>query len=114
YQLQQSTPGMVIIDVTFEVLGQIVDAFRKYGHLHFRRSGIAGLGRIGLDDFRLACGRNRHRAFLSLTSLLPGYCAGAAGPGSRPPRSPDTTYARASPAYRRDIGTRPPGQARRP
>src|SRR5262245_47256298 len=70
YELEQSTPGMVVLDVALEVLGQIVDAFRKNGHLHLRRSSVAGLGRIGLDDFRLACGRNRHRAFLSLTSLL--------------------------------------------
>src|SRR5689334_22265029 len=73
YELKQSTSGMVVLDVTLEVLGQIVDAFRKNGHLHLRRSSVAGLGRIGLDDFRLACERNRHRAFLSLTSLLPGY-----------------------------------------
>src|SRR5262249_24217 len=105
---------MVIIDVTFEVLGQIVDAFRKYGHLHFRRSGIAGLGRIGLDHFRLASRRNRHRAFLSLTGPLPGVWGGGAGPGFRPARSRHATYAGAWPAYRRDIGTRPPGQARRP
>src|SRR5262245_65968717 len=105
---------MVVLDVALEVLGQIVDAFRKNGHLHLRRSGVAGLGRIGLDDFRLACGRNRHRAFLSLTSLLPGYCAGTAGPGCRAARSRHTTYARAWPAYRRALGTRPPGQARRP
>src|SRR5215510_6781141 len=64
YELKQSTPGMIILDVTLEVLGQIVDAFRKNGHLHLRRSSVAGLGRIGLDDFRLACGCDRHRVFL--------------------------------------------------
>src|SRR5215470_626337 len=64
YELEQSTPGMVVLDVALEVLGQIVDAFRKNGHLHLRRSSVAGLGRIGLDDFRLACGCDRHRVFL--------------------------------------------------
>src|SRR5260221_5507690 len=62
HELEQSTPGMVVLDVALEVLGQIVDAFRKNGHLHLWRSSVAGLGPIGLDDFRLACGRNRHRA----------------------------------------------------
>src|SRR5262247_3639405 len=64
YELEQSTPGMIVLDVTLEVLGQIVDAFRKNGHLHLRRSSVAGLGRISFDDFRLACGCDRHRVFL--------------------------------------------------
>src|SRR5262249_2442904 len=61
YELEQSTPGVVVLDVAAAVLGEIVDAFRKDRYLHFRRSRVAGLGRIGLDDFRLTCGGNRHR-----------------------------------------------------
>src|SRR5262245_39860478 len=58
---------MIVLDVSLEMLGQTVDAFREDRHLHFRRTGIAGLGRIGLDDFGLAAGSYRHRAvpFLS-------------------------------------------------
>ena len=55
-ELEQPAAGVVVFDMRLEVLGQIVDAFRKNGHLHLRRSSVAGLGRIGLDDFRLACG----------------------------------------------------------
>src|SRR5262249_5962102 len=50
YELEQSTSGVVVLDVAAAVLGEIVNAFRKDRHLHFRRSRIAGLGRIGLDD----------------------------------------------------------------
>src|ERR1700730_4744301 len=52
---------MVVLDVGLEVLRQVVDAFRKDRYLNFRRASVAGLGRIGLDDFRLAVGCNRHR-----------------------------------------------------
>src|SRR5215212_6668796 len=61
HKLEEPTPGMVILDVGLEMLGQIVDPFREDGDLHFGRAGVAGFGRIRLDDFRLAVGRNRHR-----------------------------------------------------
>src|SRR5438093_10917641 len=54
HELEQSTPGMIVLDVTLEVLGQIVDAFRKNGHLHLRRSSVAGLRPLGLAHLRLA------------------------------------------------------------
>src|SRR5215468_11479012 len=76
YELEQSTPGMIVLDVTLEVLGQIVDAFRKNGHLHLRRSSVAGLGRIGLDDFRLAGACDRHRVFLFCMSEFSLDCHG--------------------------------------
>src|SRR5262249_13293736 len=88
YELEQSTPGMIVLDVGLEVLGQIVDAFRKNGHLHLRRSSVAGLGRIGLDDFRLACGCDRHRVFLLCMSGFRSTATDAAWPGCRPARSP--------------------------
>src|SRR5215470_3485435 len=53
HELEQPTPRMVVVEVGLEVLGQIVDAFRKNGHLHLRRPGVASLGRKGLDDFCL-------------------------------------------------------------
>ena len=69
HELEQSTPGVIVLDVALEVLGEIVDAFREDCDLNLRRTGVAGLGRIGLDDFRLACGRNRDRIFLFLSGL---------------------------------------------
>src|SRR5438105_2456565 len=50
YKLEQSTPGVVVLDVGLEMLGQIVDAFRQDRDLHLRRTRVAGLGPIGLDD----------------------------------------------------------------
>src|SRR5262249_2020248 len=69
HKLEQAAPGMVVLDVALEMLGQAVDALSNDCHLHFRRTGIAGLGRIGLDDFRLAFGRDRHRVSFSSLSF---------------------------------------------
>ena len=48
---------MVVLHVGLEMLGEVVDAFRKDRDLNLGRAGIAGLGRIRLDDFRFACPR---------------------------------------------------------
>ena len=56
HELEQSTPGMVVLDVGLEVLGEVGDALGQDSDLDLRRTGIAGLGRIILDDFRLAAG----------------------------------------------------------
>src|SRR5215510_13316557 len=108
HELEQPTPRMVVIQVGLEVLGQIVDAFRKHCHLHLRRPGVAGLGRKGLDDFRLTCGRNRHRVVPFLSTML----SGAAWPGCRPARSPYDDARTVRSAHGRDIGRFSPGQAR--
>src|SRR5262245_33475544 len=84
HELEQSPPGVIVLDVGLEVLGETVDALRKDRHLHFRRTGVAGLGRIALDHFGLAAGCNRHRVVL----FLSGFTSAAAGPGCRPARSP--------------------------
>src|SRR5262245_4970208 len=70
HKLEQPTPGVVVLDVALEVLGQIVDAFRQDRDLHFRRPGIAGFGRIGLDEFRFTRGRDRHRVSLDRKSVV--------------------------------------------
>src|SRR5215212_11058474 len=55
-ELEQAAPGMVILHVRLEVLGQVGDAFRKDRYLNFRRAGI-GLGRrVFLDERLLALG----------------------------------------------------------
>src|SRR3954470_14002567 len=44
HELEQSTPGMVILDVGLEMLGEAGNALREDRHLHLRRTGVAGLG----------------------------------------------------------------------
>src|SRR5262245_42748536 len=61
---------MIVLDVSLEMLGETVDAFREDRHLHFRRTGIASLGRISLDDFGLAAGSYRHRAVPFLSGVM--------------------------------------------
>src|SRR5262249_42497334 len=46
--LEQPTTGVIVLDVGFEMLGEIVDALGQDRHLHFRRSGISRLLGIGL------------------------------------------------------------------
>jgi hypothetical protein len=65
-QLEQSTSGMIVLDVNFEMLSEAVDALREERYLHLRRSSVAGLGGIAIYDFGLAARRNRHRDFLLL------------------------------------------------
>ena len=43
-QLQQSTPGMMILGVLFKMLGQIRDPFRQQGYLHLAGAGIRVMG----------------------------------------------------------------------
>src|SRR6266571_419112 len=64
HELEQAAPGMVVLDVGLEMLGQARNALREDRDLDFRRTGVAGFGGIILDDFRLAAGRQRHRASL--------------------------------------------------
>src|SRR5260221_5684198 len=65
---------MVILDVGFEMLGEIVDALGQDRHLHFGRTGISGLLGIRLNDFGLTAGGYRHRssfvAFLRSALLI--------------------------------------------
>src|SRR5579871_358263 len=60
-ELQQPASRVVVLDVALEVFGQVVDPLRQERDLDFGRTGIAGRLRVSLDQFRLACGRNRHR-----------------------------------------------------
>src|SRR5438128_7197152 len=57
---QQAAPGMVILDVRLEVVGQPVDAGRKQGDLHFRGTRIAGGALVLLDDLRFLRNACRH------------------------------------------------------
>src|SRR5262245_58698752 len=63
--LEQAAAGMVILAVALEVLGEVGDALGEDCNLHFRRTGIPGLGGIFGDERGLALSSNRHRAILS-------------------------------------------------
>src|SRR5262245_31781608 len=61
HELEQPASRVVILHVRLEMLSQVADPLRQDRHLHFRRTSVAALRRICLDDFRLAAGRDRHR-----------------------------------------------------
>src|SRR5436190_3922152 len=69
HELQKATAGVIVLHVGLEMVGEGVDAFRQDRDLDLGRAGVAGLGGIGLDDFRFALRGNRHRQTLS--SLRP-------------------------------------------
>ena len=52
---------MVVLLVALEMLGEIGDALGEEGNLDFGRTGVAFLGAVFLEEFRLALSRNRHR-----------------------------------------------------
>src|SRR6185312_7318814 len=60
-ELEQPAPRVIVFHMRFEVLGQIVDPLRQERNLNLRRTCVAGLYGVRLDNLRLACGRNRHR-----------------------------------------------------
>src|ERR1700739_2777700 len=61
HELQQPTPRVIVFDMRFEVLRQIIDPLRQEGNLHLGRTGIVGFDGIRLDKFRLTRGCYRHR-----------------------------------------------------
>jgi anti-sigma regulatory factor (Ser/Thr protein kinase) len=40
HQLDQPSPGVMVLGVGFEVIRQIVDTLTQDGHLHFRGAGV--------------------------------------------------------------------------
>ena len=53
-QLEQPPPGVVILRVHLEVLGEVVDAVAEKRDLHFRRPCIAVVSSVRADDAALA------------------------------------------------------------
>src|SRR6266700_5361090 len=51
HELEQAAPGVIVLDVGLEMLGQGRDALREDRDLHLRRTGVAGFRGIILDDF---------------------------------------------------------------
>src|SRR3546814_1728512 len=58
---QKATTAVVILVMTFEMLGQVRDALGQDRHLHLGRTRIAILAGMFLDEFLLALSGNRHR-----------------------------------------------------
>jgi hypothetical protein len=105
HKLEQATPGMVVLDVTLEVLSQIVDAFRQDRDLHFGRPGVARFGPISLDEFRFTRGRDRHRVSFVLGFTICGQ-AGMSSSEVATWRGLALKFELNWLAPRRDIGTR--------
>jgi len=61
HELQQPAPRVVVFDMCFEVLRQIIDPLRQEGNLHLGRTGIARFDGIRLDKLRFTRGCYRHR-----------------------------------------------------
>src|SRR3546814_876940 len=58
---QKAMTAVVILVMTFEMLGQVRDALGQDRHLHLGRTRIAILAGMFLDEFLLALSGNRHR-----------------------------------------------------
>ena len=61
---QQTTAGVIVLVVAFEVFGEILDTFAQNRHLHLGLTGITGLGGIFFDELLFALSANRHRGLL--------------------------------------------------
>ena len=51
--LQQAAAGMMVFLVLAQVLGQVVDTLGQHGNLHLRRTGVALMAGILLDNLGL-------------------------------------------------------------
>src|SRR5438067_13335926 len=58
---QQTTPGMKVLLVAREMIGQVADPLRQDRDLHLGGPGVTGLGRVFRNERLLALGGNRHR-----------------------------------------------------
>src|SRR6204780_3544491 len=63
HHLEQAAAGMVVLDVSFEVAGQVGDALGENRNLNFGRPGVADFQTILIDKCGLALGRDRHRDY---------------------------------------------------
>src|SRR6056297_3433509 len=82
-ELQKATPGVVVLLVGLEVLGQRRDPRGQDRHLDIGRAGIAVLRREFLDDLRLFFSRYRHRGLLFWVMAQAGMSSSAAH-GAKP------------------------------
>src|SRR5665213_1343788 len=64
HHLEQAPPGMIVLEVALEVLGQVGNPLGKDRDLDFRRTGVLDAVGVFLDQRLLAFGSYRHRIFL--------------------------------------------------
>src|SRR5215218_2498556 len=89
HELQEATTGVIVLRVSLEVAGEIVDALGQDGDLDLRGARIAGFLSVFVDKRGLALGRDRHRRSFRLGYRVGrgsrvGHSSQAAGPGCRP------------------------------
>ena len=58
---QEAAPAMIVLGVALEMLGLRLDAAGQDCDLNFRRTGVALVAGMFLDNFLLAFRGNRHR-----------------------------------------------------
>ncbi len=65
--LQQPLTRGVVVIVLLQVAAELRDALAQHGHLNLSRSGIGGMGLVGVDQLLLFGGIERHARRLALT-----------------------------------------------
>src|SRR6202789_1664583 len=70
HHLEQAATGMVVLDVSLEVTGQVGDALGENRDLDLGRPGVAHFQTILIDERGLALSGDRHRLFLKLERKL--------------------------------------------
>ena len=64
---QQPLTGGVVVVVLLQVATELRDALAQHRHLNLSRSGIGGMGLVGVDQLLLFGGIERHARRLALT-----------------------------------------------
>src|SRR5271165_3926363 len=86
--LEQAATGVVVLNMSLEVVGQIGDSLGENGDLNLWRTGVADLHGVLVDERGLALGGDRHRVVpWSYGRPEPASYEKTAEPGCRPGRS---------------------------
>jgi hypothetical protein len=64
-QLQQTSPGVLVVFVRLQVVNQLIDASTQQRNLNFRRSCVIGMDVIGVNDGLFLFSVERHAALLT-------------------------------------------------
>src|ERR1700733_1192803 len=83
HHLEQAAAGMIVLDVSLEVAGQVGDALGENRNLDFGRPGVADFQTVLIDERRLALSGDRHRLFLKLERKTAHLTNGRTGMSSR-------------------------------
>mgnify|MGYP003339811827 CR=1 FL=1 len=65
--LQQTLAGGEVVDVVLQMAAQLADALAQHRHLNFHGTGVGAMGLMGVDQFLLLDGVERHARRLALT-----------------------------------------------